>query len=203
MTFAVSDATWLLFVSEPTEFICASESPGLNDNGWFQLNATSAITGYVRLALGNNCTNGISPNFCAGDTPSNQTQYMSLLRGHANVISTGSNIGFTQSKTSSGETYDTYIDWLPVVVGEKSIKYEYQSSQLLSFSLQNHREMLVPAEDSPNTMLSYGCQPSLYGPACPVIGGRWKLSDRLADVSFLVENEIKEDLEVVLFPFIF
>lgn len=198
MSFGSSDATWLLFVSEPTDFICSSASPGLGNNGWFQLNATSPLTGYIRLALGNNCTNGVSVNFCAGyDLPYDQTKYMDLLRTHANVISLGSMLSFAHTTASdSDDIYDTYIDWQPLVIESKGLSaYGYFSTEVLTFSLANHREMLMPTVGSLNTVLSYGCQPGLYGPACPVIGNCWLLRDKLANVDFLTKNGMGEHLE--------
>jgi endoglucanase Acf2 len=133
--------------------------------------------------------------------PSNQTKYMDLLRTHANVISLGSMLSFTYTTDSdSGDLYDTYIDWQPLVIGSKgSSAYGYFSTEVLTFSLSNHREMLMPTVDSPNTMLAYGCQPGLYGPACPVIGNRWMLRDKLASVDFLTKNGMNEHLKEAIY----
>ena len=71
--FDISDFTWLVFVSEPTEFSCSNKPepvdedlglpPGVvgpqKEMGKFELKATSPMkVGMVRLALGNNCTTG-------------------------------------------------------------------------------------------------------------------------------------------------
>lgn len=75
-----SDATWLLFVSEPTEFICSTTAgtdagggepppPGVvgpalpvEDGPAFELRAVSPMQrGMVRVAVANNCTTGQNP----------------------------------------------------------------------------------------------------------------------------------------------
>jgi hypothetical protein len=78
LEFTVSDYTWILFVSEPTEFVCSSvplsEKPpskaqakklGLDDTmtaPYFDLKATKPMSkGMVRVAFANNCTHGKNP----------------------------------------------------------------------------------------------------------------------------------------------
>ena len=68
--FDSADFTWLIFVSEPTEFECwtrddpsdMSLPPGVEATGplgAFELRATSPMKyGMIRIALGNNCTTG-------------------------------------------------------------------------------------------------------------------------------------------------
>lgn len=70
--FDISDFTWLIFVSEPTEFICSNKlEPQIENNlapgvigpilemGKFELKATKPMrVGMMRIALGNNCTTG-------------------------------------------------------------------------------------------------------------------------------------------------
>ena len=70
--FDISDFTWLVFVSEPTEFVCSNKPepeavnnlpPGVVgptvEMGKFELKATSPMKiGMMRVALGNNCTTG-------------------------------------------------------------------------------------------------------------------------------------------------
>ena len=71
--FDISDFTWLIFVSEPTEFKCSSVPepsggqalpPGVvskvhGPTGHFELVASKPMAlGMVRIALANNCTTG-------------------------------------------------------------------------------------------------------------------------------------------------
>jgi hypothetical protein len=75
--FDTSDMTWLIFVSEPTEFECAMHKrpednsasiPGVvpvrdvENGGFFDLRATKPMQrGMVRVAMSNNCTTGQNP----------------------------------------------------------------------------------------------------------------------------------------------
>ena len=70
--FDISDFTWLVFVSEPTYFVCSNKLepqdmnnyppgfvPPVVEKGKFELKAMSPMrNGMVRVALGNNCTTG-------------------------------------------------------------------------------------------------------------------------------------------------
>lgn len=70
--FDISDFTWLIFVSEPTYFICSNKQepqdfneyppgfvPPIVEKGKFELRAVSPMkVGMLRVALGNNCTTG-------------------------------------------------------------------------------------------------------------------------------------------------
>lgn len=78
LKFDVSDFTWILFVSEPTEFVCSSAPNTVpqrpsdgnavvapREAGWeklyphFELHGTKPLKkGMLRLALANNCTSG-------------------------------------------------------------------------------------------------------------------------------------------------
>lgn len=70
--FDISDFTWLIFVSEPTYFVCSNKEepqdstnyppgfvPPQVEKGKFELKAVSPMRiGMMRVALGNNCTTG-------------------------------------------------------------------------------------------------------------------------------------------------
>jgi hypothetical protein len=72
--FDTSDMTWLIFLSEPMEFICSNFDadldmqrrgivlpPGIvsDETSYFDLKATKPVElGMVRIALANNCTSG-------------------------------------------------------------------------------------------------------------------------------------------------
>lgn len=99
-----SDATWLVFVSEPITFVCGSwfmlergEPPTPGALGpWqrmprFRLEATAPLDfGVVRAALVNNCTSGTSPVACETvGVAADREAYGELLREHASVYPTG------------------------------------------------------------------------------------------------------------------
>lgn len=130
--FDTSDMTWLIFVSEPTEFTCAnylhdpSHDPPLIP-GWpisvdaaktnhFDLKATAPMhRGMVRVAMSNNCTMGQNPQHCLNHQPSDQKGYEKLLRDHAEVYPTAkADIGFTFPVSSSEEEeLRLTLNWRP------------------------------------------------------------------------------------------
>jgi hypothetical protein len=110
VTFDTSDMTWLIFVSEPTEFVCSNTDTSLEDAdasetplppGYvppnpeeapvlFTLKASSRMAhGMVRVAMANNCTTGQNAEYCDNFQPNDQEDYMSLLRNHYDVYPTG------------------------------------------------------------------------------------------------------------------
>lgn len=113
VNFAVSDQTWLIFVSEPTLFICSnlplsSEADiiehfpgwvGKTEPGWekklpfFDLRAVNPMKkGMVRIALGNNCSTGTHHAATCDSppgTPRDNDDFMQLLRDSANIFATG------------------------------------------------------------------------------------------------------------------
>jgi endoglucanase Acf2 len=118
LQFDTSDMTWLLFVSQPTEFVCTNTAMPLPDpnapplppgvaptypdgivpSAWFQLRATAPMqpAGVVRIALTNNCTTGQSPIHCDQvGKPRDQSDYEQLIREHAELYPSGAaNIEF-------------------------------------------------------------------------------------------------------------
>lgn len=108
--FDTSDMTWLIFLSEPTEFVCSNSPPVPIDPAdappplppgvvpahpvqgppLFTLKATSKmIHGMVRVAMANNCTTGQNAQHCDNFQPNDQTAYIELLRNHYDVYPTG------------------------------------------------------------------------------------------------------------------
>jgi len=105
LTLDTSDHTWLVFVSEPMDFVCSSSRPtGLastlppgvvpppdpTHEAQFELKALAPVRqGMVRIAMANNCTTGQNPIYCSGRKPRDQSAYMALLRDHSDVFPTG------------------------------------------------------------------------------------------------------------------
>lgn len=99
-----SDDTWLVFVSEPADFLCSSwfameradpPTPGAV-GAWqsmprFRLEAVEAMErGVVRAAVVNDCTSGRSRQACeVWGVAEDRKEYAELLRAHAEVYPTG------------------------------------------------------------------------------------------------------------------
>jgi hypothetical protein len=116
LSFDISDITWMLFLSEPMDFICESFlppnvtlAPGViqSNNAFFKLYATKPLNkGMVRLAMLNNCTTGQNAECilfvlfellfllflyldCGDERKSrDSTEYEYLLRKHSEIYPT-------------------------------------------------------------------------------------------------------------------
>lgn len=130
--FDSADMTWLIFVSEPTFFICSNVvDPGGHDSipgapidyglAHFDLRAIKPMgRGMIRAALANNCTTGQNAEFCERDLPPskrarNQDEYSQLLRKHADIYPTGNaDIRFTfPVESEEEEELRLNFDWAP------------------------------------------------------------------------------------------
>jgi len=104
--FDTSDHTWLLFVSEPMDFVCSNTRPAAQQGAElppgvvapsdpthearFELKALQPVRqGMMRIAMANNCTSGQNPIYCEGRKPRDQSAYMALLRDHSDIYPTG------------------------------------------------------------------------------------------------------------------
>jgi endo-1,3(4)-beta-glucanase len=126
--FVSGDATWLIFVSSPTEFVCSNviseqeigSLPGVvppPSLDAFELRATRPIEkGVIRIALGNNCTTGINPKDCRLGQPNDNNIYMDLLRKYSEFYPTGfAEIGFTfPSESKIEEELGLNFNWAQV-----------------------------------------------------------------------------------------
>ena len=110
LQFEVSDMTWIVFVSEPTYFICANkftvdeiqesgDAVFVRSPGWekayphFELRAVKPmVKGMVRIAMVNNCTTGThhSPLCDTRDgVARTNSEFIDFIRKHSNVYATG------------------------------------------------------------------------------------------------------------------
>jgi hypothetical protein len=103
VTFDTADATWLIFVSEPMEFVCTNilyDDSDLIDESqkdwqmnadWFELHTTKPVQhGMVRVAMVNNCTTGQNPINCEKrGHPRDTTEFTKLIRDHSDAYPTG------------------------------------------------------------------------------------------------------------------
>jgi hypothetical protein len=139
VTFDVSDYTWLIFVSEPTEFVCSNApladsvpnagppdadtpiapvSGGELDGPHFLLKATKPMEkGMVRIALANNCTTGkaqtCDPNH---NTDDNHEDFIKLLRKHADIYPSGNSdiwFAFPEEANEDDDIVMLNFDWMP------------------------------------------------------------------------------------------
>lgn len=127
-TLALNDMTWVVYVSEPTEFTCSNYDivppsfngpPGVlppvsNEYSYFDLRATRPLKkGVVRLALANNCTIGTNPQYCTDKKPRDNSEYVQLLRQYSEVYPTGdADIRFTfPVESEEEEELRLNFDW--------------------------------------------------------------------------------------------
>jgi len=105
LQFDTSDMTWLVFVSEPTDFVCSNTKPVQSDVylppgvvspvdeskvANFELRAVNPMKqGMVRVAMSNNCTTGQNPQYCDLRQKRDQSAYTKLLRDHSDAYPTG------------------------------------------------------------------------------------------------------------------
>ena len=135
--FDVSDHTWMIFVSEPMEFVCSSiplpppdkqsgpfipgyvDPKAINRVARFELKALKPLKhGMVRVALANNCTIGISPVHCIARKPKDSTEaklVMEMLREHADIYPTAdADIAFSfPVDHGEEEIIDLFFNWYP------------------------------------------------------------------------------------------
>jgi len=197
-TLDQSDMTWIIFVSEPIEFICSYydvatyiESlhlpPGVVNNerySYFDLQALHPMKkGMVRLAMVNNCTTGQNQQYCERRQPRDQTAYEELLRTHADIYPTAkADVEFTfPTEESEEEELRLVFNWHPASMSHlRSDKPTYSvpstiadpfaaKHEVLLFALPHHQERMRSTLESTNQVLTnVGCSPTLHGIACPV-----------------------------------
>jgi hypothetical protein len=196
ISFDVSDFTWLVFFSEPTEIACSitPEPPaifyGLGvpppenlPHGTFEIVAMNPMKiGMVRIALANNCTTGGNPEYCHTlGTPVNNTEFMDLLRAHSDVYPTGkADVRFTfPVESAEEEELRLNFNWEPAymsAMGNLSDDDRISLTpaigrpdvELLMYAIPHQQERLSATEQSSNFVHSVGCTPTLHGMACPV-----------------------------------
>ena len=145
LQFSVSDHTWIVFLSEPTEFVCYQQRlpavtsvnghdfiPGYVDPNFkeavaeFGLKAVKPMkNGMVRVALANNCTTGTSPVHCFERKPKDKTEaalVMDMLRAHADAYPTyDADVSFTFPDTqtdSASEQIEVFLNWKPALMSQ-------------------------------------------------------------------------------------
>jgi hypothetical protein len=106
VSFDTSDMTWLVFLSEPTEFVCSNAKPQMPFVDLLPPGVLPAVStvppvmftlksvrpmehGMVRVAMANNCTTGQNAQYCTNNQPNDQSDYTALLRNHQDVYPTG------------------------------------------------------------------------------------------------------------------
>lgn len=160
--FVSGDATWLIFVSSPTEFICSNiisehsgSLPGVippPSLDAFELRATKPIDkGVFRIALGNNCTTGTNPKDCRLGQPTDNNKYMDLLRNYSEFYPTGyAEIGFTfPSESRIEEELGLNFNWAQVSMTSFSNslpKNKFHYNDKFGVAKQNFNEMIPEGE---------------------------------------------------------
>jgi len=169
--FEKSDMTWLIFVSEPTEFICTNTTvieavnnlpPGVLPPKsefktlGFDLKAVKPMRkGVVRIALSNNCTTGENAQFCDTIFKSrDQSEYTSLLRQYSAIYPTGhSDITFTfPTETKIEEEIRLNFDWAQVNVHDFANTEPFDTFTYPEQVLMRQEELTISRPD----VLMYG-----------------------------------------------
>ena len=147
-------------------------------SGFFELKAVHPSNGFVRIALGNNCTSGQNLDFCtAYGQATDKTAYMHLLRKHSSTFTKESFISFE----TNNEVVETIVDFEAMDFSQKG---QRSGQELLTFCLVNHRQTMVRTAISSNKVIYEYCMPTLLGLACPIIGSIWRMRENLLPVSF-------------------
>ena len=208
LQFDTADTTWLVFVSEPTEFVCSNVvanhskplAPGEidpNDEGWelkvdsFELRAIKPMShGMMRAAMVNNCTFGQNPITCeAKGKPRKNDAFAQIIREHADIYPTGEcdiNFVFPVDSTAE-EELRLQFNWRPASMRElkgKLGKTPGDAVELIMFALPHHQESILPIVGSSNEVIKVGCLPTIHGEACLIKGGEWSLLERLHQIRF-------------------
>ena len=199
MRFDVSDQTWVLFVSEPTEFICSLPE---TEDDYFILQATKPMThGMVRLALAHGCTKGLNPIRCHEShiSSAESAEILTLLRTHADVYPTArADVSFTSTDKNSNK--GLVLRWEPQSMSSLALKFSplptlrIPRTELLMYSLPHHTPVLQGFVGSSNRILTIGCKQTLHGRACPVTGGTWLLQEKIPITSFFASRPIRPEL---------
>mmetsp|Transcript_31779 Transcript_31779/g.30301 ORF Transcript_31779/g.30301 Transcript_31779/m.30301 type:complete len:1026 (+) Transcript_31779:155-3232(+) len=220
--FDVSDFTYLIFFSEPTEIYCSNKPeppaifyglgvppPANEPHGKFEIQTTQPMkVGMVRVALANNCTMGRNPEYCiALGTARDNSQYMELLRDHSDVYPTGkADVRFT-FPVESAEEEELRLDfsWEPKLMSSLHNGGDDDATsltpmigippvELLMFAIPHQQERMLPTGTSSNTVHQIGCTPTLHGSACPVSGGHWSMLEHLHKVSFTADRTSRPEM---------
>jgi hypothetical protein len=219
VSFVDSDMSWLVFVSEPTEFECASwlspataYDPGnavqVIGLGGFDLRATKPMDkGMVRVVMGNNCTTGHYNriNCDMGSPVRDNTEFEHMLRRHADVYPTGkADIWFAlPPNTKDEDMMRLNFNWAPALMsrikelGESELPENdlpAEAAQLLMYASPHHQDRMRSISESPNEVQTVGCTRLLHGIACPVIGSQWSLLEHLHHVGFSAQRPVRSEM---------
>lgn len=219
MQFEQSDYTWLVFVSEPAFFKCATSNAMASENQkgttskpFFELRAMEPMTrGMMRVAMGNNCTAGKNPTTCSELGKSwDQSDFMDLLRKHSDVYPTSeADVEFTFPVQSEVEEELRLIfNWRPALMSKlKDLQdddrfYPALNTQnglapeieLLTYAIPHQQERLRFVIGSSNFVHQHGCVPTIHGQACPAVGGLWSMLEHLHRVSLHADRVPRPEL---------
>jgi len=222
LQFDTSDMTWLVFLSEPMRIACSMYTPppafgpalppGVvepmdpSQQPYFELKALNAVDhGMVRIAMANNCSTGQNRQYCDDFSPRDQTDYMALLRNHADVFPTGhADIQFTFPSTSDEEQEElrlifewkpSYMSQLKTYILQNPTPNGIPAVELLMYATPHHQQRLRPTLVSTNQVLTNnGCFPTIHGSACLVLGSTWSMVEHLHPISFQFTHAPREEM---------
>ncbi len=170
VSFIQSDATYLIHFSTPAELIC-SES--------FSLQTKSAYSGYVQLALANNCTTGFNAHHCADfdmHEPADQSEWLQMLRDSVGVYVTGGEV-----------SYEVDDD-------EAVISFEYSTETVLSSQVEL---LMLSMPHHRGAGLSTATETSFFktirGAAKAHLGSTWTMKEKLSPNELSAPRPISDE----------
>eukprot|EP00586_Coscinodiscus_wailesii_P005383 CAMPEP_0172487124 /NCGR_PEP_ID=MMETSP1066-20121228/16032_1 /TAXON_ID=671091 /ORGANISM="Coscinodiscus wailesii, Strain CCMP2513" /LENGTH=1237 /DNA_ID=CAMNT_0013253525 /DNA_START=99 /DNA_END=3809 /DNA_ORIENTATION=- len=218
--FIESDFTWLVFVSRPVNVTCSSPSTVSETVVPFQIVVTDELDGgsggeafTLRAALGNNCTRGFNPEYCRRGRPADRSEYMSLLRRHADAYPYDTSVKYAYPDGINSDDEhkmvvkfdwgvrrmsDDYTGGGGGVVDEDFVKelLERREEELIMFALPHHVDILHRISDSSNEATGH-CSSSLNGPVCIIKGGEWAMIEEVSPSSFTSDNGAVPEADMV------
>jgi hypothetical protein len=190
-----SDFTWLIFVSEPVQLVCAQDPDTGTTLQFVERMKKGEDDGetpfFIRVAVSKLCTSNNNPIYChqeellEGALRIGQGRYDDVLRNHSRYYP-GSNTSFDFDVDEEEGKINMYFDWdiqdMTSRTGQidSSTKLD-MGTDLLVFALPHHLD-LMGTQNAPGYR-PY-CAHSLKGPACLLSGSKWTVVDDIPPVSF-------------------
>ena len=72
--------------------------------------------------------------------------------------------------------------------------YPSSATELLMYATPHHQERVRATADSTNQVLDVGCNPTIHGHTCPVLGNTWSMVEHIHDVGFKAEHPVRAEM---------
>lgn len=178
VSFTQSDSTWTMYASQAVEWDCSSTT-----SSEFEVTLDSSFSGFVRVAMVNNCTFGSNPH---GDCttagyPDNHDDYAATLLAAAGTVPTGGDVSVD---TSDGVTVT--LSW------SLSTSTDWASSPLLMAALPHHIAALEQLVDEGAVLMEQGHR-TVRGWMPLVTANEWPLQLQHPEPAFTAPRSIGDD----------